>query len=299
MSIVVLGTVALDNVSTPSGERKDILGGSAVHFAIVSRLFTDVHLVAVVGKDFPRRNIAFLRQKGIYLNSLEQNNGETFKWSGKYKGDMNVAQTLNTHLGVLATFRPVISQKERNIKNIFLANVDPHIQRHLLAQMSHPHLVGLDSMNYWITHERKTFLSLLHKVNIYVANDQEARELSGESNLIKAAQFLHAHGPDMVLIKKGEHGVFLYSQKFIFALPAYPVEKVIDPTGAGDTFAGAFMGYLSKVNKLTTARIKKAIAYGTIAASFNVEGFGTEETARLTLKDLGYRLARFKKYVSF
>lgn len=299
MSIVVLGTVALDDVTTPFGKRKDLLGGSAVHFSIVARLFTDVHLVAVVGKDFPLQDIEFLRQKGIYLNSLEQNSGETFKWSGEYKGDMNVALTLNTHLGVLATFRPLISQKERNIKNIFLANVDPHIQKHLLAQMSHPQLVGLDSMNYWIAHERKALLGLLPQVNIYVANEQEARELSGESNLIKAAKFLHARGPEIVLIKKGEHGVFLYSQKFIFALPAYPIEKVIDPTGAGDTFAGAFMGYLSKVKKINPQRLKKAIAYGTIAASFNVEGFGTERTARLNLKDLEQRLAGFKKYVSF
>ncbi len=299
MSVIVLGTVALDAVKTPFGERKNMLGGSAVHFSMAARLFTDVHLVAIVGKDFPLRHINFLQQKGIVLTSLLRDAGKTFQWQGEYQGDLNTALTLNTELGVLLTFKPTVALHQRKIKNIFLANVDPDIQRNLLAHMHSPRLVGLDSMNYWIHHKRPSLLRLLKEVNIYVANDQEAKSLSGEHNLIKAAKFLRKQGPQIVLIKKGEHGVLLYSDKFIFSLPAYPTDKVIDPTGAGDTFAGGFMGYLSKVNKINETSLKKAIAYGTIAASFNVEGFGIEKTARLTSSILEQRLRKFRKLVLF
>ncbi|MBM3249691.1 MAG: sugar kinase [Candidatus Omnitrophica bacterium] len=298
MSIIVLGTVALDSVKTPHGERRRMLGGSAAHFAMSCRLFTDVHLVAIVGEDFPERHVSFLRRKGIILTSLIRSRGETFRWSGEYKGDLNTALTLSTQLGVLSAFRPVIREEQRNIKHIFLANVDPQIQRGLLKRMHSPQLVGLDSMNYWIKHKRRALVGLLKEVDIYVANDQEARSLSGEHNLLKAARCLKAFGPKMVLIKKGEHGVLFYAPGVIFSLPAYPTHKVVDPTGAGDTFAGGFMGYLAKVGKVNTQSIRKAIAYGTVAASFNVEGFGLEQTARLTAKDLEARLARFKKYIS-
>ena len=240
-----------------------------------------------------------MKGKGIVLTSLIKSKGPTFKWAGEYKDDLNVALTLDTQLGVLADFRPEICDKQRGIRNIFLANVDPDIQMYLLKCMKNPHLVGLDSMNYWIKHKRQSLLRLLRHVNIYVANDQEARQLSGEFNLVKAAKYLHSHGPDMVLIKKGEHGVFLYSDKLIFSIPAYPTEQVIDPTGAGDTFAGGFMGYLSRVKSATATDIKKAVAYGTIAASYNVEGFGTEKASRLTLKDLNSRLSIFRRCVSF
>jgi len=180
-----------------------------------------------------------------------------------------------------------------------LANVDPDIQRHLLEHMHSPRLVGLDSMNYWIHHKRPALLRLLKKINIYVANDQEARALSGESNLIKAAKCLYSYGPKMILIKKGEHGVLFFSDNFIFSLPAYPTDKVVDPTGAGDTFAGGFMGYLTQTKKINAQTLKKAIAYGTVAASFNIEDFGLKRMSRLTLKVLEHRLARFKKYVLF
>lgn len=297
MSILVLGTVALDTVKTPFGRRKHILGGSASHFAMSARLFTPVELCAVVGEDFPQRHIDFFRQKGIVLTALIKNKGRTFKWEGEYKGDMNSALTLKTELGVLSKFRPVLSARQRKIKNVFLANVDPWIQGYLLKKMYSPRLVGLDSMNYWIRHKRKALLSLLKEVNIYVANDQEARGLSGESNLIKAARCLYSLGPKMVLIKKGEHGAIFYSRDFIFCLPAYPVEKLVDPTGAGDTFAGAFMGYLVKTKKINEKIIKKATLYATIAASFNVEDFGLNKTAHLRLKDLNSRVAQFKKYI--
>jgi len=299
MSIIVLGTVALDTVKTPFGLKKHMLGGSAVHFAMAARLFAKVNLVAIVGKDFPEKHIDFLRQKGIILTSLIQDKGKTFRWEGEYQGDLNTALTLNTELGVLSAFTPFVSEEQKKIKYIFLANVDPDIQRHLLEKMRSPSLVGLDSMNYWIKNKRSSLLRLLKSVDIYVANDQEARALSGEHNLIKAAKCLRAYGPRMVLIKKGEHGVLFYSDKFIFSLPAYPTDKVIDPTGAGDTFAGGFMGYLTKVKKISAANIKKALVYGTIAASFNVEDFGPNRTSGLKLGDLENRLEKFKKYVLF
>jgi len=299
MSIIVLGTVALDTVKTPFGRRRHMLGGSAAHFSMSARLFTNVNLVAIIGEDFPPKYIDFLRKKGVILTSLIKESGRTFKWEGEYKGDLNSALTLNTELGVLSAFRPSISEEQRKIKYIFLANVDPDIQRHLLSSMHSPVLVGLDSMNYWIHHKRAALLRLLKKVNIYVTNDQEARALSGENNLIKAARCLYSYGPRMVLIKKGEHGVFFYSDKFIFSIPAYPTDKVIDPTGAGDTFAGGFMGYLARAKKINAQTLKNAIAYGTVSASFNVEDFGLNRTARLTLKDLESRLSRFKKLVLF
>jgi sugar/nucleoside kinase (ribokinase family) len=297
MSVIVLGTVALDNVKTPFGERRHILGGSAVHFSMAARLFTDVYLVAIIGEDFPKRYIDFLRKKKIILTSLMQSIGKTFEWDGEYKQDLNTALTLNTQLGVLSNFCPQVSSDQRKIRHIFLANVDPDIQRNLLKCMYAPQLVALDSMNYWINSKRKSLLRLLKEVDIYVANDQEARSLSGENNLIKAAKSLFALGPRMVLIKKGENGVLFYGPKFICSIPAYPVEKVVDPTGAGDTFAGGFMGYLAKVKRIDEISIRRALAFGTVAASFNVEGFGVSRTASLKIKDLKDRLKRFRQYM--
>ena len=299
MSILVLGTVALDNVRTPFGLRKKILGGSAAHFSMAARLFTGVSLTAVIGEDFPTEYIKFLHKKGIDLASLIRCKGRSFQWTGEYKGDLNTAITLNTELGVLCGFKPEISERQKDIKYVFLANVDPDIQKKLLSHMHSPRLVALDSMNYWINNKRASLLGLLKKVDIYVANDQEARALSGEHNLIKAAKRLSSFGPAMVLIKKGEHGVLFYSKKFIFSLPAYPADKVVDPTGAGDTFAGGFMGYLAKAKIVNARNIKRALTYGTIAASFNIEGFGLERTAKLTKKDLEKRLVQFKKCVLF
>jgi sugar/nucleoside kinase (ribokinase family) len=264
-----------------------------------ARLFTEVNLVAIVGEDFPQRYIEFLHRRGIILTSLMRGKGRTFQWSGEYRGDLNSALTLGTELGVLASFWPAVSLQQKGIKYVFLANVDPGIQRHLLGHMRSPRLVGLDSMNYWIQHQRLPLLRLLRMVDIYVANDQEARALSGEVNLLKAAQYLHSLGPKMVLIKKGEHGVLFYSRGFKFSLPAYPTDKVVDPTGAGDTFAGGFMGYLAKAGRSDPGSIKKAIAYATVAASFNVEGFGVERTARLTSRDLNRRLNQLKNLVWF
>jgi sugar/nucleoside kinase (ribokinase family) len=282
MSIVVLGTVAFDTVRTPRGERAKMLGGSAVHFSMAARLFTDVNLVAIVGKDFPKKHVDFLEKKGINLSSLIRTDGETFAWQGKYEGDLNTALTLDTRLGVLLDFKPAVSERQRDIKYIFLANVDPSIQNHLLDRMRAPKFVGLDSMNYWISTKQK-----------------ELRSLLGKTNLVKAARYLCSLGPKMVIIKKGEHGVLFYSENDMYALPAYPVDDVVDPTGAGDTFAGGFMGYLAKAGRVTPLQIKKALVFGTIAASFNVEDFGCDRTSVLTLKDLRSRIARFRQCVTF
>ncbi len=297
MSVIVLGTVALDTVKTPFGKRKEMLGGSAVHFSMSARLFTRVNVVAIVGQDFPQKNIDFLLKKGMVLSSLIKGKTATFRWEGEYKGDLNTAITLRTELGVLLEFKPVISPEQKNIKYVFLANVDPDIQSSLLGMIRSPRLVALDSMNYWINNKRPSLLKLLKRVDIYVANDQEARSLSGESNLLKAAKALKALGPEMVLIKKGEHGVFFYANRLVFSLPAFPIENVVDPTGAGDTFAGGFMGYLANVKRINRESIKRAIAYGTVASSFNVQAFGTEKTACLGLKDIHNRLDKFKKII--
>lgn len=299
MSIIVLGTAALDTVTTPSGKRRRMLGGSAVHFSMGASFFTQVDLVAVVGRDFPGRHIDFLNKKGVDLTSLVIASGRTFRWEGEYRGDLNSALTLNTELGVLSSFKPQIAEHQRSIKNIFLANVDPDIQRYFLSRMRRPGLIGLDSMNYWIDHKRKALLDLLKKVHIFVANDAEARSLSGEANLMKAARALRRMGAPIVVVKKGEHGVFVYSDDFIFCSPAYPVEDIVDPTGAGDTFAGGFMGYLTKAKKVDGRSIRKAVTFGTVLASFNVEGFGLERSSRVSKKDVNRRLAHFKRITSF
>ena len=298
MSILVLGTVALDTVKTPFGIRKNILGGSAVHFAMAARFFSPINLVAVVGEDFPKKYTDFLERKGIVLTSLVKAKGSTFRWSGEYEGNLNTAITHNTELGVLSAFSPNIASHQRKIKYIFLANVDPDIQRRLLKSIHKPKFVGLDSMNYWIKHKRRSLVNLLKEVDMYVANDQEAMQLTGENNLLKAAQRIRKLGAKMVLIKKGEHGVFFYCDKFISSLPAYPTEKVIDPTGAGDTFAGGFMGYLSRANAINEHSLKQAIIHGTVLASFNIEGFGTQKTASLKLSQIKKRLKTFKRVAS-
>lgn len=300
MSLVVLGTVALDHVKTPSGVKKDMLGGSAVHFAMSARLFTDVHLVAVVGRDFPSRHLDFLKRKGIDCSSLKITSGRTFRWSGEYKKeDLNTAVTLATRLGVLQAYVPQLKEHQKKFPNIFLANVDPDMQMQLVRHLQSPRLIGLDSMNLWIHTKLKSLRRLMKMVHLFVANDGEARALSGENNLIMAARRLRAMGPRMIVIKKGEHGVLFYSDQTMFAFPAYPVDKVVDPTGAGDTFAGGLMGYLSKAGKLDEKTLRRALLYATTVASFNVQGFGMARTASLSMPEVEDRMKALIKYFSF
>jgi sugar/nucleoside kinase (ribokinase family) len=299
MSLVVLGTVALDHVKTPSGVKKDMLGGSAAHFAMSARLFTDVHMVAVVGQDFPSKHLDFLKRKGIDLSSLKISKGKTFRWKGEYKkGDFNTALTLATELGVLEGYVPQLKDHQRYLPNVFLANVDPDIQAQLLKHLKSPQLIGLDSMNLWINHKQKSLRRLMKRVHLFVANDSEARALSGEHNLIKAAQALRQMGPRMIVIKKGEHGVLFYSSHLMFSFPAYPVDRVVDPTGAGDTFAGGLMGYLSKTGKIDDKNLRKALLYATTIASFNVQGFGMARTASLSMREVEERTKTLVKFFS-
>ncbi len=299
MSLLVLGTVALDNLKTPSGVRKDLLGGSATHFSMSARLFTKVHLSGIIGQDFPKKHINFLKKQGIDLTSLVQTSGKSFRWQGEYKQeDMNTAVTLATEIGVLGDYTPDVADKQKNIPDVFLANIGPREQEILLKKMGKSRLVGLDSMNLWIQNHRSDLLRLMKKVDLFVINDSEARMLSRKDNLIQAAKALGKMGPKWVVIKKGEHGVLFYCDQYMFSFPAYPVEKVIDPTGAGDTFAGGLMGYLSKSKTLNEKTFRKAIVYATILASFNVEGFGMAKTAPLTLQKINERMRKYLKFIS-
>ncbi len=299
MSLIVLGTVALDNVKTPAGIRKCMLGGSAAHFAMSARLFTQVELSAVVGKDFPKRHLKVLREKNINLEALVLSDGKTFQWDGEYKKeDMNVAVTIKTELGVLMGFVPKLTPRQKKIPHVFLANYDPDVQIRLLELMERPKLIGLDSMNLWIMHKKKSLLRLMKRIDLFVANDMESRMLTGEDNLIKAAKKLRRMGPELIVIKKGEHGVIFYGDDILFSIPAYPVEEVVDPTGAGDTFAGGLMGFLASGGRCTPKALKKAVLYATTVACFNVEGFGMSRTAKLTRSDIDHRMKRLVQYVS-
>jgi len=299
MSLMVLGTVALDNIKTGSGLKKDLLGGSACHFAMSAHLFTKVHMVGIIGHDFPKRHLNFLEQKGIDLTSVIAADGKSFRWTGEYvKGDYNNAITLATELGVLLNYVPQIAAHQKNIPNLFLANIDPDVQMKLLKLMERPQLIGLDSMNLWIHNKRSSLLKLMNKVDLFVANDKEARDLTGEHNLIKAAKALHKLGPKYVVVKKGEHGVLFYCPQFMFSFPAYPVERVIDPTGAGDTFAGGLMGYLTKTRRLDLKNLKKALLYATTMASFNVEGFGMNVMSKLSMAKVNKRMNELIRFVS-
>lgn len=298
MDLVALGTIALDNVKTAAGARRNLLGGSAAHFAMGARLFTKVHLVGIVGEDFPPEHVKFLKKKGIDLTSVVTHNGKSFRWEGEYKpGDYNNAITLATELGVLVDYAPRVADHQRGIPNLFLANIDPDVQMRLLELMGRPKLIGLDSMNLWINHKKPSLLRLIKKVDLFVANDTEARSITGEHNLIKAAKRLRKLGPELIVIKKGEHGVLFYCDRFMFSFPAYPVEEVVDPTGAGDTFAGGLMGYLSRAKQLNERELKQAVLRATTVASFNVEGFGMEKTARLTLPQVRKRMDQFIKFM--
>lgn len=300
MSLVVMGTVALDTIKTPHGFKRNLLGGSATHFAMSSRLFTKVHLAAVIGKDFPKRHLLFLKKKGIDLTSLSEENGCTFRWEGEYKcDDLNTACTLNTALGVISSCIPRLHNTQKNLRNVFLANYDPDIQHKFLRMMKNPQFIGMDTMNLWIHTKRPALCRLFKKVHILMVNDTEAKELTHEVNLLKAAKCLESYGPKMVIIKKGEHGGLFYSNNLIFALPAYPLEVVIDPTGAGDTFAGAVMGYLAKSNKINKRKLTRAISYATVLSSFNVEGFGLERTAQLDHATVEKRMRIFRSFFRF
>lgn len=295
MSLLVVGSIALDSVRTPFGEVEEALGGSAVYFSHAASFFDSVRLVGVVGSDFSKAHIELLKKRGIDLKGLMVDDGRTFRWKGEYGYDLNVARTIYTHLNVFADFRPEIPAEYQGTKYVFLANIDPNLQRDVLRQVNSPDLVACDSMNYWIENKRPALKRLLKGVHIFFANDQEAREFSGEHNLLKASRYIFSCGPKIVIIKKGEHGVLCISRDCLFSYPAYILEDPFDPTGAGDTFAGGFMGYLSKVKRLNEMALRKATAYGTILASYVVEDFSVRRLLRLNSRDIKNRYRKFKR----
>lgn len=297
-SLLVYGTVALDSIRTPSGHADRILGGSAVYFSLAARFFCPVCIVGVVGTDFPSHHLDFLRRLGIGTQGIVSQKGKTFFWKGAYTGDMNQAMTLKTELNVLAKFRPNLSASQRRCPYLFLANIDPVSQLSTLRQMDKPKWIACDTMNYWIENSRRDLLKVLKRVDISLMNDAEIKQLSGYDNTLKAARWLLRHGPKMIVIKKGEHGALCVWRHRVFVYPAFLLNEVTDPTGAGDSFAGAFLGYLSRYNRFHEAQIKHALAYATIVASCNVESFGVKRLANLSRKNISDRYAQYRRMIS-
>jgi sugar/nucleoside kinase (ribokinase family) len=299
MSILVVGSVAFDSVETPFGSVEEVLGGSGTYFSTSASFFTEVKLVAVVGEDFPEDHIEFLRSRNIDLAGLRFAPGRTFRWKGRYGYDLNEAHTLDTQLNVFESFRPELPAGFEDAEYVFLGNIDPELQLEVLTQVKKPEVVVCDTMNFWIDGKRAELLKTLARVDILVINEGEARQLSEEPNLIKAARRILAMGPKTLVIKRGEYGVLMFSGHSIFSAPAYPLESVFDPTGAGDTFAGGFMGYLVGSRNFSENSFRQAIIFGSVMASFNVEDFSLNRLKRLTYGEIEGRFRRFKLLTDF
>jgi sugar/nucleoside kinase (ribokinase family) len=299
MSILVVGSAALDSVKTPYGEVKDALGGSAFYFAAAASYFAPVNVVAVVGEDFPLERIDFLKMRDVDLSGLEIASGQTFRWGGSYHDDMNQRDTLFTHLNVFETFSPKIPAGYKKSPHVFLANIHPALQLEVLNQVDDPELVMLDTMNLWIDTDLDSLKRVISKVDAIILNDQEARQLTGEPNLVKAARDVTGMGPKIVIVKKGEHGAFIISDDDFFTLPAYPLDSLFDPTGAGDSFAGGLMGYLARTGDLSSASFRKALVHGTVTASYAVEKFSVDRLRDLTQADIDSRTERLSQITRF
>jgi len=299
MSILVVGSVALDSVKTPFGEREEALGGSAVFFSVAASFFSEVRVSAVVGEDFPPEHLHFLASRGIDLEGLQRRPGRTFRWRGRYDYDLNEAHTLETQLNVFEGFQPEIPDAYRDSEFVFLANIDPDLQLQVLEQVRDPRLVLCDTMNYWIENKRSQLLKTISRVDIMLVNDAEARQLTGEPNLIRAGRSILRMGPRRVVIKKGEHGVLMIGPDTFFSLTAYPLENVFDPTGAGDSFGGGFLGSLSHYDQLDEDALRRSIVYGSVMASFNVESFSCDRLRELTREDVEERFREFMAMTRF
>src|SRR3989441_1727679 len=280
MTIAVVGSLGLDTIETPAGRVEEVLGGSAAYFSLAARHFSPVSLVAVVGSDFPDAARRPLEHPDLDLSGLEVQEGKTFRWEGVYSSDMNTRQTRRTELNVFERFRPKLHEGLRACTNVFLANIDPVLQREVLEQLKNPRLVLCDTMNYWIHGKREDLLEIMKRVRILLINEEEARDLTGESLMHKAARAILTLGPEIAVIKQGEHGAFLQSRDLYFTCPAVPIESVIDPTGAGDTFAGGFFGALARMERVTDRTLRAAVVYGCVMASFTVEDFGVQGLLR-------------------
>ena len=299
IKLCVAGTVAYDSIETPFGKAENVLGGSALHFTNAASFFTDVGIVATVGHDFDMDEISFLKERSVDLTGIEVDHGKTFRWEGKYGYDLNQAITLKTELNVIETFRPKVPEDYRNAEFLFLANIDPELQLHVIGQVKKPVALVLDTMNFWIENRFDALMDVIRRVDMLVINEAELREITKEHNLLKGARKLIEMGPTCVVAKRGEYGVFMMSRDEVFLAPAFPLEDVFDPTGAGDTFAGGFMGYLANVGEATAETVKQAIIMGTVMASFNVEDFSINRIKRLTMQEIKERYHALKGCMQF
>ena len=299
MSILVVGTVAFDSIETPFGSAERILGGSAAYFALGASFFSPVRIVGVIGRDFPQEYLDLFTERNIDLEGIKKEGGDTFHWRGRYHEDINVRDTLELHLNVLAGFVPDLPERYRDAEYVFLGNIDPLMQLEVLNQIRHMRLVVCDTMDHWIRENPDGLRQVLKRIEMLVINDSEARLLSGQSNIVRAAREILKMGPNVVLIKRGEYGVLQFSNSSIFATPAYPLEEVFDPTGAGDSFAGGFLGQLARSGDLTQQGIRRAIVYGSVVASFTVEDFGVKRLASIALRDIEERYKSFAQLTDF
>ncbi len=299
MSLLVVGSVALDSLETPFGKREEILGGSACYFSTCASYFGPTRVVAVVGEDFPRAHLDFLASRGVDLSGLVKAPGKTFRWKGRYEFDLNTAHTLDTQLNVFADFKPELPEAYRDSEYVFLGNIDPDLQRQVLDQVRAPRFVACDTMNFWIASKRDSLLETLKRVDLLFVNDAEARQLAGEHNVIKAARKILTFGPRAVVVKRGEYGALYFSGTEVFAASAYPLPDVFDPTGAGDSFAGGFMGYLASRGKEEPAVMRRAIVLGSVLASYAVEQFSLERLRTLTAGEIRARYAEARQLAHF
>lgn len=299
MSLLVVGSVAFDSVKTPFGEVEEVLGGSATYFSTAASYFTEVSLVAVVGEDFPEEHLDFLVGRGINIDGIERSAGRTFRWKGEYSYQLNEAKTLDTQLNVFESFHPNLPEPYRKVPVVFLANIDPNLQLEVLKQVEKPKLVACDTMNFWIEGKLDALIQTLASVDILIINDGEARELAQEVNLVKAAKKIMAYGPGVLVVKQGEYGALMFNGETIFSAPAFPLEQVFDPTGAGDSFAGGFMGYLATCNEIDDVAIRQAVVYGSTMASFNVEAFSLDRMRALKQEEIKSRFQAFKALTAF
>ena len=299
MSVLVVGSVALDSVETPFGKAEDVLGGSANFFSASASLLAKVSVVGVVGSDYPVEKLDPLKKRGVDFSGLERAEGPSFRWRGRYRHDLNSAETLETHLGVFSHFSPKIPEKLRDSHYVFLANIDPRLQMDVLEQIKKPKLVAFDTMNFWIQSRRPDLLKLLSLVDLVTLNDAEARQLTEKFNLVQAAQWILARGPRHVIIKKGEHGAFMFTENSIFFAPAFPLESVFDPTGAGDSFAGGFIGYLAATGDLSEANMRRAVIYGSVMGSFAVEKFSIDRLLSVTRAEIDQRVREMRRLITF
>jgi len=299
MSILVVGSVALDTVETPFGRAERVLGGSANYFAAAASLFGGVQVVGVVGDDYPMEQLDFLRERSVDYSGVAQVPGESFFWEGAYSFDLNNRETLETRLGVFADFEPVIPEAFRQTPFVFLGNIDPVLQLQVLDQVEDPAMVACDTMNYWIEGRRDELVEVLGRVDVALMNDAEARQLSGEHNLLRAARWIQGLGVRYVVLKKGEHGAILYGPDWLFFAPGYPLEEVFDPTGAGDAFAGGFLGALVTESAVTRPALRRAVMYGSAAGSFAVEAFSVDRFRDLTVLEVVQRVEEFREMTTF